>query len=54
MKSYLAKIKSELEFLSIPVDMFINVLKKWMVNIYDEYQIKTDSLDILSNELKKC
>ena len=52
MKSYLAKIKSELEFLSIPVDMFINVLKKGMMSIYEEYQIRIDSFDILSNDLR--
>ncbi len=53
MKSYLAKVKSELKFLSIPVDMFINALKKEMIKIYEEYQVRIDSFDILSDKLEK-
>jgi alanyl-tRNA synthetase len=51
MKSYLSKVKSELNFLSIPANIFINVFKKEMMNVYEEYQIKVDSFDVLSNEL---
>jgi alanyl-tRNA synthetase len=51
MKSYLSKIKSELNFLSIPVDSFIYVLKKETINIYKAYQIKTEVFNVLSNEL---
>jgi alanyl-tRNA synthetase len=52
MKSYLAKIKSELEFLSVPADIFIDVLKKEIMNIYGKYQIRIDSFDDLYNRLE--
>jgi alanyl-tRNA synthetase len=51
MKSYLAKIKSELDFLSISADSFIDVMKKEMVNIYEEYQMREESFNLLSKEL---
>ena len=52
MKRYLAKIKSELDFLSIPINRFIYVLKKEIVSVYGGYQIKNASFDILSNKLE--
>jgi alanyl-tRNA synthetase len=52
MKSYLAKIISELDFLSIPVDMFIKILKLEMTKTYGNYYIKNNIFDILFNKLK--
>ena len=52
MKSYLAKIISELHFLSIPIDVFIEILKSEMIQMYGNYQIQNDVFDILFNELK--
>ncbi|MDR1601699.1 MAG: hypothetical protein LBS42_04640 [Tannerella sp.] len=51
MKSYLAKIISELNFLSIPIDIFIEILKSEMTKIYDDYQIREDVFNILLSEI---
>jgi alanyl-tRNA synthetase len=53
MKSYLAKIKSELEFLSIPIDIFMKTLKSEIAKIYADYHIKNDAFDILFSELNR-
>ncbi len=53
MKSYLAKIKSELNFLAIPVREFVNLLKENMGKSYSNYQILGEAFDILFNELNK-
>lgn len=53
MKSYLAKIKSELNFLAIPSKEFVNILRESMYKSYCNYQISSEAFDILFNELNK-
>ena len=55
MKSYSAKIKSEIDFLSIPVEKFIDILRSEIMKMYNDYgndiKIVNDDFNDLYNEL---
>lgn len=51
MKSYFAKVISEMEFLAIPNEPLLNIIREEMKRKYYRYQIKDDAFNIFGNRI---
>lgn len=51
MKSYFAKVISEMEFLAIPNEPLLNIIREEMKRKYYRYQIKDDAFEFFGNRI---